>query len=565
MPVETLPMAEWAPDMPDLATTTSIALNVTPATPLSYGPQPSLVAYSTNALDGPCVGAITVQGNDLSVSLFAGTNDKLFAMTATAPSWNNVSGSTYSMATGENWRFDLFNHSVIATDFSDELQSFSLGVSTTFGPLFTAPAWATSTVYSTLGEYVLANGNRYTLVGAGTSASSGTGPSGTGVGITDGTCTWNYQGGTPPKARYLCTPKNFLMLANTDDPVGGLGPQRIWWSASGDATTFPAPGTNAAIENMSDYNDFQGNFGEITGIIDSLANADVAIFFRHAVWRGLFVGPPAIFDFFPTENVRGCPAPNSIVPLGAMVYYLGEDGFYMFDGAQSQPIGVDKFDRWFFANVNQSYMWNVIGAPDVPNRRILWAFPSLQATDGVPDSVLIYRWDIQRASYLYLGPDAVRWLMRTLTFGYSMDGMAAAGFTDVDTLPASLDSSVWIGGQAGLGAVNGANQLAYFSGPNLAAQVATQTKQLTPGRRSYVQSSRPLVEFSSGTASVAFAARVSLYDAEIFGAATFPNTAGECPQRSDGRYHNAMMEISEGAIWSHVVGVETTFVPGGTR
>jgi len=558
-------MAEFQPDQPDLATATSIAINVIPITPVSYGPFPSLQPYAISTMDGPCIGSLSVQDNGLVVYLFAGTQDKLYELTAGIAAWIDVSGAVYDTAEGDNWQFVLFNNTVIATNFADPIQLFSLDVSTTFGPLLTAPAWATSTAYLTLGQQVLANGNRYVLTQTGTSAATGTGPSGTGAGIVDGTAEWNYQSGPPPQARRICTPKNFCMVGNTDDPVGGFGPQRVWWSASGDATTWPAPGSNAAIQTMSDFNDFYGNFGEITGLVDSLANADVAIFFRHAVWRGLFVGPPDVFDFFPTENVRGCPAPNSIVPLGAIVWYLGEDGFYNFDGAQSTPIGADKFDNWFFKNVNTAYLYNVVGAANVPNKVVMWAFPSTASVDGLCDSILLYRWDIERASYAFVGASAISWMMRVLTFGITMDEMPSLGFTDTDTLPASLDSSIWVGGALSLAAINGVGALSYFTGPNLAATVSTQTKQLTQGRRTYVQSARPLVDLTQGTPTVAFAARVSLYDPEVFGPAVPPDVSGECPQRSDGRYHNAEINLPAGAIWTHIIGVDTTFIPGGFR
>ena len=53
-------------------------------------------------------------------------------------------------------------------------------------------AWAASTEYDTVGTVVVNDsGKRYRLVTAGTSASSG-GPTGTGTGISDGTCVWDY-------------------------------------------------------------------------------------------------------------------------------------------------------------------------------------------------------------------------------------------------------------------------------------------------------------------------------------------------------------------------------------
>lgn len=53
-------------------------------------------------------------------------------------------------------------------------------------------AWAQSTAYA-VGALVSAGGNLYLCTGAGTSASTGAGPTGTGNAITDGSVTWAYQ------------------------------------------------------------------------------------------------------------------------------------------------------------------------------------------------------------------------------------------------------------------------------------------------------------------------------------------------------------------------------------
>jgi len=58
-----------------------------------------------------------------------------------------------------------------------------------------APNWTASTSYPTSGTQVTNGSNVYTLVTPGTSASSG-GPTGTGTGITDGTCVWNFFSAT---------------------------------------------------------------------------------------------------------------------------------------------------------------------------------------------------------------------------------------------------------------------------------------------------------------------------------------------------------------------------------
>jgi hypothetical protein len=58
-------------------------------------------------------------------------------------------------------------------------------------PLFATNGWQPSTTYSVLGTIVFNFNNLYQLVQAGTSASSGSGPIGSGSAIVDGTCQWS--------------------------------------------------------------------------------------------------------------------------------------------------------------------------------------------------------------------------------------------------------------------------------------------------------------------------------------------------------------------------------------
>jgi hypothetical protein len=80
-----------------------------------------------------------------------------------------------------------------------------------------------------------------------------------------------------------------------------------------------------------------------------------------------------------------------------------------------------------------------------------------------------------------------------------------------------------------------------------------------------VQAARPLVDITAGLPTVSMSARTNIYDPENFGPTVAPNGMGECPQRADGRYHDALVGIAAGSTWTHVYGVELTGVPGGLR
>lgn len=252
-----IPCAEWCPDRPDLSDTTSVLSNAVPVTVDAYGPVNSLEPYGSSALDGQCLGAVAVEDATLAVHLFAGTADKLYLMTGAGPTWSNVSVSGgYTAAAGESWRFALFNQTVLATDFDDAIQSYVMGSSSAFAVL---------------------------------SANA-------------------------PRARHICIPKSFCMVGNTFDSVGGFNPARLWWSAAGDPTTWPTPGSPTAQADQSDFEDLPGDQGAITGLAANLGGCDVAVFRERGIWRGFYVGPPDVFDFYPAEGVRGNPCPNGIIP-----------------------------------------------------------------------------------------------------------------------------------------------------------------------------------------------------------------------------------------------------------
>lgn len=58
----------------------------------------------------------------------------------------------------------------------------------------TVSDWAVSTAYSLFDQVLADDRNIYECIIAGTSASTGSGPHGTGAQITDGTATWRFVG-----------------------------------------------------------------------------------------------------------------------------------------------------------------------------------------------------------------------------------------------------------------------------------------------------------------------------------------------------------------------------------
>ena len=134
---------------------------------------------------------------------------------------------------------------------------------------------------------------------------------------------------------------------------------------------------------------------------------------------------------------------------------------------------------------------------------------------------------------------------------------------------------MFIGGALQLAAIDADNKLAFFSGDNMAAQIATSTTQivqgqpdpntgaLRPGMRAFVRSVRPLVE--GGSPTVALSLKQTLTQTLTWTADVAVNTMGECPQRGEGRYVTGLVKLAAGDVWDHFQGIDVEADPAGWR
>lgn len=510
MPYIALP--EYLPDMPDFNNPGSgLIQNLLPRTPQSYGPWPGLSVVS-GPLTARCQGAFAVSDTAGNLRLFMGDAGKLYRMDPSSATPANVSKSatTYTTGSTERWSSAYYGTRVIMTNYTDAPQSYVEGSSALFIDL-----------------------------------------------ITSGT--------TSLKARYASIVKDWLFFGNTTDGTFGPQPQRVWWSAIDDPTNFPTPGTSAAAAAQSDFQDLFGTeSGWVQGIVGNLGAADGAIFQERAVVRVQYIGPPAIFDFHTAEGVRGTPAPGSIVQIGALVYYLGEDGFYVFDGSTSTPIGFNKVDKTFFSDLDQSLFHRISACVDPINKIVYWAYPGA-GHDGFGNCnrLIAYNWALGRWAISAANDIQCEILMRSLSFGYTLEQLdnvpvfAAGGATGgIDNpLAASLDSRVWTGGRVLLSAFDTSHQLNNFTGANLAATAETSETQAIPGQRAYLTRSRPMVD---GTAapSVAIGTRNRQQDSVTYGAASAADANGFCFHRSEGRYLRGRISLPAGSSFTHLLGLD---------
>ena len=133
---------EWFPDQAEYNNPgATVAKDVLPHA-MGYQAFPSFEAHST-ALTAYCRGAIAVRDKSNNVYVYAGDETKLQSLVNA--DWTDVtrsSGGDYATAAGERWEFARFKEEVIATNFTDDIQTLTMGAAN-----FAAPSdrdWETS-------------------------------------------------------------------------------------------------------------------------------------------------------------------------------------------------------------------------------------------------------------------------------------------------------------------------------------------------------------------------------------------------------------------------------------
>lgn len=346
-----------------------------------------------------------------------------------------------------------------------------------------------------------------------------------------------------PKFRHVDIVRDFLVGGNSSDSIDGEKPNRVWWSGYRDATDFtPAASTQCDFEDLEEG-------GWIQAIVGGTEYG--LIFQERAITRMSYIGPPIVFQMDTIDRKRGTPIPGSVVAFGRLVFFYSDDGFMMNDGVQTIPIGHRAVDRKFNSDFDTTYIGRMFSAIDPINKLVMWSFPGeSQSTAGEPNRVWFFNWAENKWSEAELDLQLV---YRALTPGLTLDDLDTIT-TSLDSLPFSLDSRAWTGGQLIAGSFNSSNRLCHFTGNNLAATIDTGERQLFRGQKAEVTGARPIVD--GGTPTVTVGSRQAPNGSNAFGTAVAVDASGFSPQLIEGRYHRLRTIVPAASSWNHAQGIE---------
>ena len=333
------------------------------------------------------------------------------------------------------------------------------------------------------------------------------------------------------KARTVCTVRDFLMFGNTTDATDGAKPERIRWSANGNHKDYTISATT-----QSDFQDTPGG-----GICQRLFGGEYAVaLYDHAIYRINYSGDATVFQFDAVETERGLFTPGAAAQNGSIIYYLDSDGFYAFNGQQSQPIGNERVDNWFWSEIDASQASRISCAIDHDSKCVVWSFPGQNNVGGKPTHILIFNFEINRWSYALIDHDMVLPLYTSDISLETLDGLQ----NDVDQLTISVDSRLLYEGSQLLGIMD---SFTLHSNQEVALDAIIESKEMQPvqGQRSLITEVWPLNESSAGgLTTVQVGTRNRQQDAYTWTDAVAVNATGFAPVNAEGRYHRIRMNIT---------------------
>lgn len=359
--------------------------------------------------------------------------------------------------------------------------------------------------------------------------------------------TFDDLAGSPPTAQFASSFGSFVVLGAIAGSV-----MTIKWSGFNDSEEW-TPGTA-----QSDEQEFADG-GRLTG----LGAVDVQYIFQEKTVRRMnYVGGVTIMQIDKLSDGIGCIEPNSLVQFGSLFFFLSEDGFYKFDGANFVPIGTgadggSAFDRWFLDDSARAY-WSNMSASINPNKKIVcWAYCST-GSGGMPDKVMTYNWVSKRAT---VTPYALEFILGGASLGISADDMT---LTDVDAMTVSFDDPSFLGGAYYFAGFNSDHKLGSFTGASVAATFETNQQRANELGRVSVTAIEPITDASMATSAGSASAAPNADP--TFLAATAMQASRRCPQRNvNGNYVAAQVNIPAAETWTFADAVNVELKRAGKR
>lgn len=306
-----------------------------------------------------------------------------------------------------------------------------------------------------------------------------------------------------------------------------------------------------AGDNQCLYNPFPSG-GDITG----LCGGETGIILQQrSVKRATYTGDVTVWQFDEISKDVGCMAKGSVAQAGFLVFFLSEQGFQICDRNQLLPIGVDQIDEFFFRSYQRADIIARISCSiDPRSTTVTWAMP------GSPGRMWSYNWTRKKWSVEDTN-------LRTIFSGFSanvgleqLDTLYPGG---IDTVPYSLDATIFSGGQPLFFVVNNSDVIGTMTGDNLTASLKLPPSEIEDGRRIRINGAYLISDAAQGNVKIDVRQRAG--DAPNIKTSSSMRASGRMPIRANGHCNGFEAIIPAGVDWSYIQGIKIDYVLEGIR
>jgi hypothetical protein len=565
-----IPFPEYRPDVNDYqGSHTQVLSGVLPRGD-GWGPVANLQAY-TQVLPAACRGFFYARKTDGTITVFAATSNRLFTLNNTTLGWTPVSKvvALTSISNASPAVFTLAAHGLAVGD--------SLVLSTS-GALPTG--LTAGTVYYVIAAGLTSGAFEVSVTPGGTAVATSSAGSGTHsmtylYSALPSTDQWAFAqfgdtvvaaqanttpqafvlstssafadlGGSPPAAKSVAVVGRFLVLSGLTSNL-----RRVQWSDLDNIIQWTA---GTGFSNTVDLPD--------GGVVRGVAGGEFGVIFQESVIRRMVYVPGAkpAFQIERVTEDKGLLGTYSIARAGEKIFFVTQQGFYEYEPATGLvPIGKERVDRTFLADVDLASTLLLIGASDPSGTRAYWAYKSVRSSNAAAfDTIIAYDYGLQRWS----PPLAVsgEFLSSMVKPGLTLEGLDTIS-SNVDTLSFSLDS-VQSALVSKLASVTTGHALGFFDGANIEAVLETPEQGLE-GMSARVRGFEPRTDAPTVQGSIRW--RWAPQAALTQTTETVMDAFGVVSVNVATKLARARVRIPAGTAWTYCMGVSPDFVGTGKR
>jgi hypothetical protein len=355
--------------------------------------------------------------------------------------------------------------------------------------------------------------------------------------------------GSPPQARYGSIVGRFLVLTGLVS-----NPYTIQWSGLNDVTNWTSGMNSSDFQPLPDG-----------GILRGVGGGEFGNIYQDSAIRRMtfMAGSQEVFQIQRISEDIGMYSAGSLIRSNNRQFFFSTAGFQMIDASgQLTPIGKERVDRTFLADLDISNLQLFIGASDPRSSRVFWAYKSVGGTTAQFDKILCYDWALDRWAPITMSGEFISSLAQPGVTLENLDMISGS----LDALVPSLDSFV-VAKTTELAGFTADHKLALFGGANLEAQLHTaefSREGLGGGQGGmFIRSFRPITDAPDVKGSILSRMRQS--DIATVTAERSIDVDGNVNVRKSARFMRARLRFPAGTTWTFAKGIEPAVTGDGRR